>query len=55
MEVGQEISKLDKLGHFYFGSQVLLSLPSGLDVLLNRGTESRVFLGDPLAINEVRL
>ena len=55
VEVGQEISKLDKLGHFYFGSQVLLSLPSGLDVLLDRGTGSRVFLGDPLAINEARL
>ena len=49
VSVGQWLSKLDKLGHFYFGSQVLLSLPSDLDFLLDRDAQSRVFLGDPLA------
>ena len=49
VEVGHQVNKLDKLGHFYFGSQVLLSLPRGLDVLLDRNTQPRVFLGDPLA------
>jgi phosphatidylserine decarboxylase len=49
VRVGQEIKKLDKLGHFYFGSQVLLSLPSGLEIFLDRKAQPRLFIGDPLA------
>lgn len=43
VEVGQEVKKLDKLGHFYFGSQVLVCLPRQLNVLLDRSSQPRVF------------
>jgi phosphatidylserine decarboxylase len=50
IEVGQEISKLDKLGYFYFGSQVIVFLPKGLEITVSRDREPRLFLGDPLAV-----
>ena len=49
IEVGQEISKLDKLGHFYFGSQVIVFLPKSLEIVKDRSEEPRLFLGDALA------
>ena len=45
---GQVVSKLDKLGYFYFGSQVILVLPKRLEFAVNLSGKERVFPGDPL-------
>jgi len=50
VEIGQPLRKLDKLGHFYFGSQVILALPRGLTLLIDRTKTPRVFVGDPLVL-----
>ncbi|CAK0855903.1 unnamed protein product [Prorocentrum cordatum] len=44
---GGQVRKMDELGHFDAGSQVLLVLPRGADVLLRGG--ERLFPGDPVA------
>ena len=49
-EVGADIMKMDELGHFYFGSQVILVLPAGVDVIANREGKQRVFPGDPIGV-----
>ncbi|CAE7485698.1 psd [Symbiodinium pilosum] len=46
-KVGDEVAKMDELGHFDLGSQVILSLPKGADVLFEGSP--RLFPGDPIA------
>ena len=49
--VGEEVFKMDELGYFYFGSQVVIILPEGVDIIANREGKERVFPGDPIGIN----
>jgi len=46
-KVGSDVRKMDELGFFYFGSQVILVVPGNVRLLLYGG--ERVFPGDPLA------
>ncbi len=48
---GQMVSKLDKLGYFYFGSQVIVVLPAHLEIIVNLEGKERVFPGDPLCLS----
>jgi len=50
VKVGDELKKMDELGHFDFGSQVILVLPQGLDLVVDRTTKA--FPGDPVAKEE---
>lgn len=47
VSVGARVQKVDELGHFHFGSQVILVLPAGALPLSVRGGQ-RVFPGDPV-------
>jgi phosphatidylserine decarboxylase len=49
IKVGQYISKVDELGYFYFGSQVILVLPKPLQLCVIN--VKRVFVGDCLCDN----
>ena len=40
-----------ELGHFYFGSQVILVLPDNVDVVVNEEGKERVFPGDPVGVS----
>ena len=46
-KVGDEVAKMDELGYFDLGSQVILSLPKEADVLFEGSP--RLFPGDPIA------
>ncbi len=48
VSVGDSVSKLDELGYFYFGSQVIIVLPPSVEVTVDREQEPRVFPGDPI-------
>lgn len=50
VQVGMPVLKLDKLGYFYFGSQVIISLPSTLKPIVNLEGKERVFPGDPMCL-----
>ncbi|CAE7215319.1 unnamed protein product [Symbiodinium necroappetens] len=50
-KVGDQVAKMDELGHFDLGSQVILSLPDGLDVCLEGSP--KLFPGDPIAASAV--
>ena len=50
LDVGTEVSKLDELGYFYFGSQVIIILPDSIDVIADREGKERVFPGDPIGL-----
>ena len=43
---GQLVKKVDELGHFYFGSQVILVMPKSVEIVVNRDGSERVFIGD---------
>ena len=47
-KIGDQVAKMDELGHFDLGSQVILSLPDGLDVCLEGSP--KLFPGDPIAV-----
>tara|TARA_B100000674_G_C37891714_1_gene939319 strand:+ start:867 stop:1631 length:765 start_codon:yes stop_codon:yes gene_type:complete len=49
-EVGTDLMKMDELGHFYFGSQVIVVIPTGVAVIANREGKQRVFPGDPMGV-----
>ncbi len=49
IKVGQSISKVDELGYFYLGSQVILVLPKPLQLCVDN--VKRVFVGDCLCDN----
>ncbi|CAK9036863.1 unnamed protein product [Durusdinium trenchii] len=49
---GQEVRKMDELGHFDVGSQVILALPKSLHILPKEG--ARMFVGDPIAAEHVQ-
>ncbi|CAJ1353883.1 unnamed protein product, partial [Effrenium voratum] len=51
--VGQRVRKMDELGYFDLGSQVILALPSSANMLVKGG--SKLFVGDPVAICQSRL
>ena len=56
IQVGAVVSKMDEMGYFYFGSQVIIVLPESVDIIANREGKERVFPGDPLGLNtDVRL
>jgi len=40
------VKKVDELGHFYFGSQVILVMPKSVEIVVNRDGSERVFIGD---------
>ena len=44
---GASVKRMDEIGYFDVGSQVILALPKGLQLLPNEG--ARVFVGDPIA------
>ena len=46
VKIGQSVSKVEELGHFYFGSQVILVMPETVDILVDMGGKKRVFIGD---------
>tara|TARA_Y100000593_G_scaffold84219_1_gene159364 strand:- start:472 stop:1254 length:783 start_codon:yes stop_codon:yes gene_type:complete len=48
---GQEVLKLSELGHFYFGSQVIIVLPDYVDIVVNEEGKERVFPGDPIGMS----
>lgn len=47
---GDYVLKLDKLGYFYFGSQVIVAFPKGYHSILNQEGKERVFPGDPMCL-----
>ena len=47
-KVGDQVSRMDELGHFDLGSQVILSLPDGVDVCLEGSP--KLFPGGPIAV-----
>ncbi|CAE7663078.1 PSD3 [Symbiodinium sp. CCMP2456] len=47
-KIGDQVAKMDELGHFDLGSQVILSLPDGMDVCLEGSP--KLFPGDPIAV-----
>ena len=49
---GDVVNKLDKLGHFYFRSQVIVAFPLGLDPVVSLSGEHRLFPGDPLCMHK---
>jgi phosphatidylserine decarboxylase len=49
-EVGDDVHKMFELGHFYFGSQVIVVLPDNMDVVVNEEGKERVFPGDPVGV-----
>ncbi len=49
-DVGSNLSKMDELGYFYFGSQVIVVLPQNVTVIANREGKQRVFPGDPIGV-----
>ena len=44
---GASVKRMDEIGYFDVGSQVILVLPKGLQLLPKEG--ARVFVGDPMA------
>ena len=48
--MGSEMCIRDRLGHFYFGSQVIVVLPQNVTVIANREGKQRVFPGDPVGV-----
>lgn len=44
---GASVKRMDEIGYFDVGSQVILALPKGLQLLPKEG--ARVFVGDPIA------
>ena len=46
--VGQPVSKLEELGHFYFGSQIILGYDGFMNMIVTPDDKTRVFPGDPL-------
>ena len=50
VQAGDIVKKLDELGHFYFGSQVIVVLPKGVSIIVNREGKQRVFPGDPVGV-----
>ena len=49
-KIGSSVLKMDELGYFYFGSQVIIVLPQNMTVIANREAEERVFPGDPIGV-----
>lgn len=48
VEVGQRVTRMHELGHFDSGSQVILVLPRGVEVVVQGG--DKVFPGDPIGM-----
>jgi len=47
VSAGQKVRRMDEIGHFDLGSQVILALPKRLRILPKEG--AKMFVGDPLA------
>lgn len=47
-QVGQKVSKLDELGYFYFGSQIIIGYDGPDEKSVDADDKTRVFPGDPL-------
>ena len=45
---GQSVTKLQELGYFYFGSQIIVGFDGMLKLLVEPDDKTRVFPGDPL-------
>ena len=50
VSAGQKVRRMDEIGHFDLGSQIILALPKGLRILPEEG--AKMFVGDPLAALE---
>jgi len=50
-QVGDDVYKMYELGHFYFGSQVIVVLPDNVDIVVNEEGKERVFPGDPVGVS----
>lgn len=50
VQKGDILNKMDKLGHFYFGSQVIVAIDCESEFILDRDEEPRVFPGDPIGL-----
>ena len=48
IKVGDTVMKLEELGYFYFGSQVIVGFDGMLQMLVQPDDKTRVFPGDPL-------
>ena len=48
IQVGDTVTKLEELGYFYFGSQVIIGFDGMLQMLVQPNDKTRVFPGDPL-------
>jgi hypothetical protein len=48
VQVGQPVNKLEELGYFYFGSQIIIGFDGMLKMLVEPNDKTRVFPGDPL-------
>ena len=48
IRVGQTVSKLEELGYFYFGSQIILGYDGFMKMIVTPDDKTRVFPGDPL-------